>query len=93
MPMPNIIITVGNLFGEGKTGITFRNSKGVLSLICGEHPATIPFHGAELDANDIAKLMHFFLDSMENDNVPESGKMERFEQRNTSGTEEDLQAK
>jgi hypothetical protein len=86
--MPNVIVTVGHLFGKGQTGITFRNSKGVLSLICEEHPATTPFHGTELNTNDISKLMHFFLESMENDN--EKGNVERFEECNTSGTQKDL---
>ncbi len=88
--MPNIIVTVGHLFVEGKTGITFRNSKGVLSLICGEHPATVPFHGAELNANDIAKLMHFFLESMENDDDNSKSHLERFAGSYPPGTEEDL---
>lgn len=81
--MPNVIVTAGHLFGKGETGITFRNSKGVLSLICGEHPATSPFHGAELDSKDLAKLMRFFLDSLEDDN--EKGNVERFEKCDTSG--------
>lgn len=76
--MPNIIVTVSELFGMDQYGICFRNSNGVLSLKCKEHPATFPFKGAELNATDIAKLMRFFLDSLGDDD--EKGNLERLEE-------------
>jgi len=88
--MPNMIVTVSKLFAENKTGIAFRNSKGVMSLVCGDHPSAYPFDGVELNSTDIAKLMHFFLDSLESDNVEQKSNLERFEQCYPSGIKKDL---
>jgi hypothetical protein len=78
--MPNVIVTVSSVFGKKEMRICFRNSHGVISMQCGEHPMTYPFKGAELNTNDLAKLMRFFLESMENDD--EKGNLERFEGSN-----------
>jgi hypothetical protein len=90
--MPSVIVEVGSLYGEDQIGICFKSHNQTLSFKCGHHPMTVPFKGTELTESDISHFMTFFFNSLEMDSHEKrASDMERFEECNSSGTEEDLQ--
>lgn len=87
--MANVLVKVGTDFVSNNTAICFSSGTDHISIECGNHPVTMPYKGNELNVSDIARLIRFFLNSLEIDNHEKSD-VERSHECDPSGLKEEV---